>query len=138
MVVCRHQKPLYWNFSFLATKFQFFLLFLDTILRIFENFVVFLVPRSQNKRSWLYRIRPSVVHKPFKPFVRPHGLDSYVVNDWNNTAPNPNQVDFNNIIFRDRFNLIQQSNQKINLNLALSKLEIIFNLQKSKLICTDS
>ena len=25
----------------------------------------FTVPRSQNRRSWLYRIRPSVVHKPF-------------------------------------------------------------------------
>ncbi|CDH58811.1 homogentisate-dioxygenase [Lichtheimia corymbifera JMRC:FSU:9682] len=28
----------------------------------------FTVPRSHNQRSWLYRIRPSVVHKPFAPF----------------------------------------------------------------------
>ncbi len=28
----------------------------------------FTAPRGQNKRSWLYRIRPSVGHEPFKPF----------------------------------------------------------------------
>ncbi|EGR28795.1 hypothetical protein IMG5_168310 [Ichthyophthirius multifiliis] len=27
----------------------------------------FTVPRAQNQRSWLYRIKPSVVHTPFKP-----------------------------------------------------------------------
>ncbi|KYN18225.1 Homogentisate 1,2-dioxygenase [Trachymyrmex cornetzi] len=52
----------------------------------------FTVPRSQNKRSWLYRIRPSVVHNPFKSFTRSHGAESYVKNDWNETYPNPNQL----------------------------------------------
>src|SRR4029079_13156561 len=35
----------------------------------------FTVPRPQNRRSWLYRIRPSVVHGPFEPMAHP-GLDS--------------------------------------------------------------
>ena len=30
------------------------------------NGSAFTAPRSLNKRSWLYRIRPSVVHKPFE------------------------------------------------------------------------
>ncbi|MBK9163865.1 MAG: homogentisate 1,2-dioxygenase [Acidobacteria bacterium] len=29
----------------------------------------FTVPRSGNKRTWTYRIRPSVTHKPFVPFA---------------------------------------------------------------------
>lgn len=61
----------------------------------------FLVPRGQNKRSWFYRMRPSVVHSPFKPFIRIHGAESYVKNDWNDTYPNPNQVNFHNIEFKD-------------------------------------
>ena len=28
----------------------------------------FTAPRVTNRRSWLYRIRPSVAHKPFEPF----------------------------------------------------------------------
>ncbi|CEG67707.1 Putative Homogentisate 1,2-dioxygenase [Rhizopus microsporus] len=31
----------------------------------------FTVPRTHNQRSWLYRIRPSVVHQPFKPHEEP-------------------------------------------------------------------
>src|SRR5205085_11634790 len=27
----------------------------------------FTVPRAMQKRSWLYRIRPSVMHEPFEP-----------------------------------------------------------------------
>ena len=30
----------------------------------------FTAPRSSNRRSWLYRIRPSVMHEPFKPMER--------------------------------------------------------------------
>lgn len=29
----------------------------------------FLAPRDRNQRSWLYRIRPSVLHKPFEPLA---------------------------------------------------------------------
>src|SRR3954454_21998513 len=28
----------------------------------------FTVPRDHNKRTWTYRIRPSVLHKPFQPY----------------------------------------------------------------------
>ncbi|KAI8376480.1 homogentisate 1,2-dioxygenase [Radiomyces spectabilis] len=34
----------------------------------------FTVPRTHNQRSWLYRIRPSVVHAPFKPYALPDNL----------------------------------------------------------------
>ncbi len=30
----------------------------------------FTAPRATNRRSWLYRIRPSVVHQPFQPIAR--------------------------------------------------------------------
>lgn len=29
----------------------------------------FTAPRSENRRSWLYRIRPGAQHKPFEPFA---------------------------------------------------------------------
>lgn len=47
----------------------------------------FTAPRHDNKRSWLYRIRPSVVHKPFK---RSHSA-KYLTNNWNEAQPDPNQ-----------------------------------------------
>ncbi len=31
----------------------------------------FTAPRSENRRSWLYRIRPAAVHGPFAPFAQP-------------------------------------------------------------------
>ena len=37
--------------------------------------------------SWLYRIRPSVLHHPFKKMER--GL---ITHNWDETDPNPNQV----------------------------------------------
>ncbi|XP_053662679.1 homogentisate 1,2-dioxygenase [Anopheles marshallii] len=53
----------------------------------------FTAPRTENTRSWLYRIRPSVVHQPFKrfegaaPFLRGTG--------WEEQHPNPNQMRWN-------------------------------------------
>ncbi|MGD0649224.1 MAG: homogentisate 1,2-dioxygenase, partial [Acidobacteriaceae bacterium] len=29
----------------------------------------FAAPRGLNRRSWMYRIRPSVVHEPYQPFA---------------------------------------------------------------------
>ena len=29
----------------------------------------FTAPRSANRRSWLYRIRPAATHRPFKPLA---------------------------------------------------------------------
>ncbi|XP_028412155.1 homogentisate 1,2-dioxygenase-like [Dendronephthya gigantea] len=46
----------------------------------------FTCPRDTNKRSWLYRIRPSAVHEPFQTFAV-----EYFTNDWTKYPPNPNQ-----------------------------------------------
>ncbi|XP_056643135.1 homogentisate 1,2-dioxygenase [Diorhabda sublineata] len=47
----------------------------------------FTAPRSENKRSWLYRIRPSVSHEPFQPIK-----NSDVTHNWSEEEPNPNQL----------------------------------------------
>ncbi|XP_053958584.1 homogentisate 1,2-dioxygenase isoform X1 [Anastrepha ludens] len=48
----------------------------------------FTAPRKENLRSWLYRIRPSVMHEPFKLLDCKTNLSS----DWNEQVPNPNQM----------------------------------------------
>ncbi|NWQ77410.1 HGD dioxygenase, partial [Columbina picui] len=47
----------------------------------------FTCPRHTNKRSWLYRILPSVCHKPFKALEEGH-----LTHDWDEVEPDPNQV----------------------------------------------
>lgn len=47
----------------------------------------FTAPRTENKRTWLYRIRPSVGHDPFRPFNKCN-----ITHDWNGEEPDPNQV----------------------------------------------
>ncbi|XP_071438914.1 homogentisate 1,2-dioxygenase [Hetaerina americana] len=47
----------------------------------------FTAPRSENRRTWFYRIRPSVIHEPFVPVDAPH-----LTCDWNVVPPNPNQL----------------------------------------------
>merc|ERR1711963_475480 len=47
----------------------------------------FTAMRHENKRTWLYRIRPSVVHKPFKRID--NGL---LTHNWDEVEPNPNQL----------------------------------------------
>lgn len=47
----------------------------------------FTAPRETNKRSWLYRIRPSALHHPFKKTDR--GL---ITHNWDDIPPNPNQM----------------------------------------------
>ena len=32
----------------------------------------FTAPRAENRRSWLYRIRPAAIHGPFAPYRQPH------------------------------------------------------------------
>lgn len=62
-------------------------MFMNLCLIIVYFLIYFLAPRSENKRSWLYRIRPSVIHEPFVP------VDSeFLTYDWSNNFPNPNQV----------------------------------------------
>ncbi len=49
----------------------------------------FTAPRSENKRSWLYRIRPSVTHRPFVPVM--HSTWASTPFD-NPVSPSPNQL----------------------------------------------
>ncbi|KAL0276972.1 UNVERIFIED_CONTAM: hypothetical protein PYX00_004417 [Menopon gallinae] len=46
----------------------------------------FTAPRGENKRSWLYRIQPSVKHNPF---VR---INSNITYKFDDVPPNPNQL----------------------------------------------
>ncbi|XP_066960066.1 homogentisate 1,2-dioxygenase [Macrobrachium rosenbergii] len=50
----------------------------------------FTAPRESNKRAWLYRIRPCVVHTPFAPIKHP-----YLLSDFGKRHPNPNQLRWN-------------------------------------------
>ncbi|XP_070569122.1 homogentisate 1,2-dioxygenase-like isoform X1 [Ptychodera flava] len=47
----------------------------------------FTCPRETNKRTWLYRIRPSVKHTPFSK-----SDNGGLVDDWKAWYPNPNQL----------------------------------------------
>ncbi|XP_072037134.1 homogentisate 1,2-dioxygenase-like [Amphiura filiformis] len=47
----------------------------------------FTAPRVANRRSWLYRLRPSALHKPFKPIDQGN-----LTNNWDEWKPNPNQL----------------------------------------------
>jgi homogentisate 1,2-dioxygenase len=53
----------------------------------------FTVPRAWNKRTWTYRIRPSVLHKPFEPYaltdVRASAFKS---TPFNEVVTTPNQL----------------------------------------------
>ncbi|KAG0737464.1 hypothetical protein G6F57_012714 [Rhizopus arrhizus] len=53
----------------------------------------FTVPRTHNQRSWLYRIRPSVVHAPFKPY----GLSNLLVSKFggDDVLITPTQIRWN-------------------------------------------
>lgn len=47
----------------------------------------FTAPRETNKRTWFYRIRPSVTHRPFAPIKH-----AYLESDFRKRHPNPNQL----------------------------------------------
>lgn len=49
----------------------------------------FTVPRSQQQRSWLYRIRPSVTHEPFHPLDFPAET---LTSDFDRCIVTPNQL----------------------------------------------
>ncbi|XP_065669364.1 homogentisate 1,2-dioxygenase isoform X2 [Hydra vulgaris] len=51
------------------------------------NGTSFTSPRTHNKRTWFYRVLPSVKHKPFEPY----NMGNFN-GDWNNRFPNPNQI----------------------------------------------
>lgn len=48
----------------------------------------FTAPRGANRRSWLYRIRPGAMHRPFAPY---DGAKQFT-NDFSNVPTNPNQL----------------------------------------------
>lgn len=54
----------------------------------------FTAPRAHNRRSWLYRIRPAAVHRPFEPFVSKSGAGQsrLVANFAEAPATPPNQL----------------------------------------------
>lgn len=57
----------------------------------------FTVPRSGNKRTWTYRIRPSVIHKPFVPFApagKPAG-ELFRSSPFDEVITAPNQLRWN-------------------------------------------
>ncbi|XP_063386983.1 homogentisate 1,2-dioxygenase [Cydia fagiglandana] len=47
----------------------------------------FTAPRNENRRTWFYRIRPSVVHKPFKRL----DVAKHLTHKWDEQEPDPNQ-----------------------------------------------
>jgi homogentisate 1,2-dioxygenase len=50
----------------------------------------FTAPRAHNRRSWLYRIRPAAVHKPFVPLARREGEPAHrLVADFADVPPTP-------------------------------------------------
>ena len=53
----------------------------------------FTCPRESNKRTWLYRIRPSAVHQPFSPWKEEMPID--LSHHWDEIPPNPNQIRWN-------------------------------------------
>ncbi|CAD7079267.1 unnamed protein product [Hermetia illucens] len=51
----------------------------------------FTAPRTENTKSWLYRIRPSVIHEPFKRYEEA----VHLTRNWDEQHPNPNQMRWN-------------------------------------------
>jgi len=49
----------------------------------------FTAPRATNRRSWMYRIKPSVVHKPYRPYSVPTLMRS---TPFNEVPTSPNQL----------------------------------------------
>ncbi len=47
----------------------------------------FTAPRADNRRSWLYRIRPSAMHRPFEPLAA-----GRIVSDFGDVPTPPNQL----------------------------------------------
>jgi homogentisate 1,2-dioxygenase len=52
----------------------------------------FTAPRHENRRSWLYRMRPSAMHPPFAPYARNTLICS---GPFNEATPSPNRLRWN-------------------------------------------
>ncbi|WCT75459.1 homogentisate 1,2-dioxygenase [Sphingomonas naphthae] len=49
----------------------------------------FTAPRAENRRSWLYRLRPTANHPPFRPYARPGLIRSAPFDE---VPPSPNRL----------------------------------------------
>ena len=49
----------------------------------------FTAPRAENRRSWLYRLRPTASHKPYKPYSTPSLVRS---GPFDEAPPSPNRL----------------------------------------------
>ena len=56
----------------------------------------FTAPRGQNRRSWLYRIRPAAMHGSFRRID-----NGRIANDYEQQAPSPNQMRWSPLPFPD-------------------------------------
>lgn len=52
----------------------------------------FTVPRVHNKRTWTYRIRPSVLHKPFERYVASTDVPVFRSSPFDEVVTTPNQL----------------------------------------------
>jgi homogentisate 1,2-dioxygenase len=77
--------------SLVKNSFQFTYIALLNLNKRSKMLSALLAPRSENVRTWFYRIRPSAVHTPFKPYTQARNLCS----NWNEAHPNPNQLRWN-------------------------------------------
>ena len=59
----------------------------------------FTVPRTHNKRTWTYRIRPSVMHKPFEPYAKASSL--FRSTPFDEIVTTPNQLRWNSLPIPD-------------------------------------
>ena len=61
----------------------------------------FTAPRSENRRSWLYRIRPAAMHGTFAPFGQQPDSQQNFHNDFGNGPVTPDQLRWNPLPFPD-------------------------------------
>ena len=59
----------------------------------------FTAPRAENRRSWLYRLRPAAEHPPFKPYDGPALLRSAPFDE---VPPTPNRLRWDPIAFPEQ------------------------------------
>ncbi len=56
------------------------------------NGTAFTAPRHQNRRSWMYRIRPAAMHGRFEPYAGPQGAKPRLHNDFGDGPVTPDQL----------------------------------------------
>ena len=59
----------------------------------------FTAPRAENRRSWLYRLRPTAMHSPFAPYA---GAPHLRTAPFDEVPPSPNRLRWNPLPYPDR------------------------------------